>query len=58
MEPSGGSLMPEGLLTGLGDQQIRDLFAYLRSTQPLNDATDVAAAHFHPVSLPLVYALI
>ncbi|MBC8002696.1 MAG: c-type cytochrome, partial [Opitutaceae bacterium] len=38
MEPSGGSLMPEGLLTGLGDQQIRDLFAYLRSTQPLNDA--------------------
>jgi len=27
MEPSGGSLMPEGLLTGLGDQQIRDLFA-------------------------------
>jgi putative membrane-bound dehydrogenase-like protein len=31
------SLMPEGLLTGLTDQQVRDLFAYLRSTQPLND---------------------
>ncbi len=36
-EAAGGSLMPEGLLAGLGDQQIRDLFAYLRSTQPLND---------------------
>jgi putative heme-binding domain-containing protein len=31
------SLMPEGLLKGLSDQQVRDLFAYLRSTQPLND---------------------
>jgi putative heme-binding domain-containing protein len=31
------SLMPEGLLTPLTDQQVRDLFAYLRSTQPLND---------------------
>jgi putative heme-binding domain-containing protein len=31
------SLMPEGLLKGLGDQEIRDLFAYLRSTQPLID---------------------
>ena len=31
------SLMPEGLLKGLTDQQVRDLFAYLRSTQPLND---------------------
>ncbi|MFM7072225.1 MAG: PVC-type heme-binding CxxCH protein [Planctomycetota bacterium] len=29
------SLMPEGLLKDLSDQQIRDLFAYLRSTQPL-----------------------
>ena len=37
MEPMGGSLMPEGLLAGLTDQQVRDLFAYLRSTQPLND---------------------
>ncbi len=36
-EPAAGSLMPEGLLSNLGDQQIRDLFAYLRSTQPLND---------------------
>jgi putative heme-binding domain-containing protein len=31
------SLMPEGLLKDLTDQQVRDLFAYLRSTQPLND---------------------
>ncbi|HEY7153992.1 MAG TPA: PVC-type heme-binding CxxCH protein [Gemmataceae bacterium] len=31
------SLMPEGLLKDLSEQQVRDLFAYLRSTQPLND---------------------
>ena len=31
------SIMPEGLLSGMSDQQVRDLFAYLRSTQPLND---------------------
>lgn len=31
------SLMPDGLLKTLSDQDIRDLFAYLRSTQPLND---------------------
>ena len=30
------SLMPEGLLQGLSDQQVRNLFAYLRSGQPLN----------------------
>ncbi|HUS35676.1 MAG TPA: PVC-type heme-binding CxxCH protein [Verrucomicrobiae bacterium] len=35
MKPTGFSLMPEGLLQSLEDQQIRDLFAYLRSTQPL-----------------------
>jgi hypothetical protein len=29
------SLMPEGLLDTLTEQQTRDLFAYLRSTQPL-----------------------
>ena len=29
------SLMPEGLLKDWSDQQVRDLFAYLRSTQPL-----------------------
>ncbi len=32
---SGLSLMPEGLLDSLDAQQVRDLFAYLRSTQPL-----------------------
>ena len=31
------SVMPLGLLEPLDDQQIRDLFAYLRSTQPLNN---------------------
>ncbi len=31
------SIMPEGLLDTLTDQQVRDLFAYLRSSQPLND---------------------
>ena len=34
---SGVSLMPEGLLTGVSDQEVRDLFAYLRSGQPLNE---------------------
>jgi putative heme-binding domain-containing protein len=33
--PLGRSLMPEGLLDGLSDQQIRDLFAYLRTSQPV-----------------------
>jgi putative heme-binding domain-containing protein len=31
------SVMPEGLLSNLGNQEVRDLFAYLRSTQPLID---------------------
>jgi putative heme-binding domain-containing protein len=31
------SLMPDGQLKEMNDQQIRDLFAYLRSTQPLAD---------------------
>ncbi len=34
---AGMSLMPEGLLQGLSDQEVRDLLAYLRSGQPLND---------------------
>lgn len=34
-KPAGLSLMPEGLLDALDDQQLRDLFAYLRCTQPL-----------------------
>lgn len=37
MSPLKTSLMPEGVLKDLNDQQVRDLFAYLRSTQPLND---------------------
>lgn len=34
--PSSKSIMPEGTLKGLTEQQIRDLFAYLRSSQPVN----------------------
>jgi putative heme-binding domain-containing protein len=37
MKPAQKSLMPEGLLKDLTAQQVRDLFAYLRSTQPLID---------------------
>ncbi|HWB03043.1 MAG TPA: PVC-type heme-binding CxxCH protein [Verrucomicrobiales bacterium] len=33
-QPLPFSLMPEGLLTGLPDQDIRDLFAWIRSTTP------------------------
>lgn len=35
LQGMGRSLMPEGLLSGLSDAQLRDLFAYLRITQPL-----------------------
>ncbi|MFO1496877.1 MAG: PVC-type heme-binding CxxCH protein [Verrucomicrobiota bacterium] len=35
IKAAGASLMPEGLLDVLNEQQVRDLFAYLRSTQPL-----------------------
>ncbi|NNM29975.1 MAG: hypothetical protein HKO57_10655, partial [Akkermansiaceae bacterium] len=34
-KPLGRSLMPAGLLDGLRPQEIRDLFAYLRSSQPM-----------------------
>jgi putative heme-binding domain-containing protein len=37
MRPCPSSLMPEGLLDQLSGQGVRDLFAYLRSTQPLID---------------------
>ena len=37
MIPQRKSLMPEGLLKDLNEQQVRDLFAYLRTTQPLNN---------------------
>lgn len=37
MIPQKKSLMPEGLLRDLTPQQVRDLFAYLRSSQPLNN---------------------
>jgi len=35
MKSTGVSLMPQGLLNSLSDQQLRDLFAYLQSAQPL-----------------------
>lgn len=35
LTPMGRSLMPEGLLDGMTDQQMRDLFAYLRISQPI-----------------------
>ena len=35
LKAAGLSLMPEGLLDGFNEDQTRDLFAYLRSTQPL-----------------------
>jgi putative heme-binding domain-containing protein len=35
MRKSDKSVMPEETLKGLTDQQVRDLFAYLRSSQPL-----------------------
>ncbi len=35
LRPAGLSLMPEALLDTLDPQQIRDFFAYLRSSQPL-----------------------
>ncbi len=35
LRPMGRSLMPEGLLENLTDQQLRDLFAYLRISQPI-----------------------
>ena len=31
----GASLMPAGLLSGLSDRELRDLFTYIRMTQPL-----------------------
>jgi putative membrane-bound dehydrogenase-like protein len=39
LDPQILSLMPEGLLDKLNDAQLRDLMAYLRSSQPLNDGT-------------------
>ena len=37
LKAQGMSLMPAGLLAGYNDGQIRDLMAYLRSSQPLNN---------------------
>jgi len=37
IKPGPNSIMPEGQLESLSEEQVRDLFAYLRSTQPLID---------------------
>lgn len=37
LQPMGRSLMPEGLLDGLSDQELRDFFAYLRISQPISN---------------------
>ncbi len=36
LKSAGRSLMPDGLLDGLTDQQLRDFFAYLRIPQPIS----------------------
>lgn len=36
LKPAGRSLMPDGLIDDLTDQQLRDFFAYLRSPQPIS----------------------
>ncbi|MEX2581610.1 MAG: PVC-type heme-binding CxxCH protein [Verrucomicrobiales bacterium] len=36
VQPMGRSLMPDGLLEGLDEQQLRDFFAYLRISQPIS----------------------
>jgi putative heme-binding domain-containing protein len=35
MIPAGSSVMPEGVLDGLSDEDIQNLFAYLRQSQPI-----------------------
>lgn len=35
VQPMGRSLMPEGMLEGLTEQQLRDFFAYLRISHPI-----------------------
>jgi hypothetical protein len=35
LQPMGRSLMPDGLLEGMTEQEVRDLFAYLRISQPI-----------------------
>jgi len=37
LQPMGRSLMPDGLLDGMSDQDLRDLFAYLRISQPITN---------------------
>ncbi len=49
VKPSTMSMMPEGLLDGMTEQDVRDLFAYLRSPSqvPLAATADAAKAFFN-----------
>lgn len=51
LEPSPVSLMPEGIVDPLDDQQIRDLFSYLQAdipSNPVSDATRLAMSTGKP----------
>jgi putative heme-binding domain-containing protein len=37
LAPAGMSLMPEGVLDGLSESELCDLFAYLRQSQPISN---------------------
>jgi putative heme-binding domain-containing protein len=37
IQPATVSIMPQGLIEDFSDEQVRDLFAYLRSSQPVID---------------------
>jgi putative heme-binding domain-containing protein len=37
LQPMGRSLMPDGLLEGMSEQELRDFFAYLRISQPITN---------------------
>jgi putative heme-binding domain-containing protein len=41
MRPAGVSLMPAGLLDGLGEEQIRDLLTFLRHEPPKRDRAEI-----------------
>ena len=34
MEPMALSIMPEGILTGMSDQDLRDLFNFIQANEP------------------------
>jgi putative heme-binding domain-containing protein len=52
MQPSGVSLMPEGLLNGLNDSQVNDLLTYLLNEPPRRDKADAQKIMGTPNSRP------